>query len=88
VLSLYGAFALTNEWALRVRGDWLSLSYGPYTGDFRSAAIDVLYQPFRHVGFGLGMRTLLLDLSVDKTSWRGNARSSFTGPTVYMTVSF
>jgi hypothetical protein len=58
VLNLYGTFALTNQWALRMHVDWLSLSYGAYSGDVRSMAFDVLYQPFRHVGFGVGMRSL------------------------------
>ena len=88
VLSLYGAFALTNEWAVRMRADWLSLSYGAYSGDVRSIAMDVLYQPFCNVGFGLGTRSLVLDLEVDKASWRGRARTAFTGPTAFMTVSF
>jgi hypothetical protein len=88
VLSLYGAFALTNEWALRVRADWFSVNYGAYSGGLRSTAVDVLYQPFRNVGFGLGSRTLVLDVEVDKTSWHGKARSAFSGPTAYLTVSF
>lgn len=88
VLSLFGAFALTNEWAVRMRADWLSLNYGAYSGDVRNMAIDVLYQPFRNVGIGLGIRSLMLDLSIDKPEWRGSARTSFTGPAAYMTVSF
>jgi len=88
VLSLYGAFALTNEWAVRMRTDWLSLSYGAYSGGLRSMAVDVLYQPFRNVGFGLGTRTLVLDLEVDKTDWVGKAKTAFSGPTAYLTVSF
>lgn len=88
VLSLYGGVALTKEWAVRFRGDWLSLSYGNYSGSLRSSALDVLYQPFRNVGFGLGSRTLILDVEISETSWRGKARSTFSGPTAFMTVSF
>ncbi len=88
VLSLYGVFALTNEWAVRMRADWLSLSYDAYSGDVRNMALDVLYQPFRHVGFGLGARNLVLDVTIDKADWVGRARTAFSGPTMYMTVSF
>jgi hypothetical protein len=88
VLNLYGAFALTNEWAVRLRMDWLSLSYDAYSGDLRSTAIDVLYQPFRHVGFGLGLRTFMLDVEIDDAKWQGKARTAFSGPTAFMTVSF
>jgi hypothetical protein len=88
VLSIYGAFALTDQWAVRMRADWLSLTYDIYSGDVRNIAMDVLYQPFRHVGFGLGMRSLALDVSIDDPKWRGQARTAFSGPTMYMTVSF
>jgi hypothetical protein len=88
VLNLFGAFALTNEWALRVRMDWLSLNYDIYHGDLRSTAVDVLYQPFRNVGFGLGVRSFALDVEIDDPKWHGKAQTSFNGPTLFMTVSF
>ena len=88
VLNLYGVFALTSEWALRMRMDWLSLNYDIYSGDLRSTAIDVLYRPFRNVGFGLGFRTFVLDVEIDDSEWRGKARTSYTGPTAFVTVSF
>jgi hypothetical protein len=89
VLSFYGAFALTNEWAVRFRGDWLSMNYGDYSGDVRSVGIDVLYQPWRNVGFGLGTRSLVVDVEIEKSGgWNGQARTSFQGPTAFMTVSF
>ena len=88
VLNLYGAFALTNEWAVRFRLDWLSLNYDIYSGDLRNTSIDVLYQPFRNVGFGLGVRSFILDVEIDDDKWRGKARTVFTGPTAFMSVSF
>jgi hypothetical protein len=88
VLNLYGTFALTNEWAVRMRLDWLSLNYDAYSGDLRSSAIDVLYRPYRNVGFGVGMRNFVLDVEIDGSDWRGRARTSYTGPTAFVTVSF
>jgi hypothetical protein len=88
VLNLYGVLALTDEWAARVRFDWLSLNYGAYSGDLKSSSVDVLYRPFRSVGFGLGVRTLVMNVDIDATDWRGKARTSFAGPVAFMTVSF
>jgi len=88
VLNLYGLFALTNEWAVSMRADWLSLSYGAYTGDIRNTALDVLYQPFRHVGFGFGARALNIDVSIDNTNWHGSAKMAFQGPIAFVTASF
>ena len=88
VVSFYGTFALTNQWAMRIRSDWLSLNYGDYSGGLRSSAMDVLYQPFRNVGFGFGMRSLMLDVTIDKSNWSGEAKAAFWGPAAYVTVSF
>lgn len=88
VLSVFGAFALTNEWAVRMRLDWLSLNYDIYSGDFRSTVFDVLYQPFRNVAFGVGLRNLMLDVEIDDATWHGRAKTTFTGPAAFMRVSF
>ncbi len=88
VVNLYGLFALTDEWAVRVRADWFSLSYGDYSGDVRSLALDVLYQPFRTIGFGFGTRSLVVDVEIDNPDWTGRVRTTYTGPTAFMTVSF
>jgi hypothetical protein len=88
VLNLYGTFALTNEWAVRFRLDWFSLNYDAYSGYLRSTAVDVLYRPFRDVGFGLGLRSFVLDVEIDDSDWRGRSRTTFTGPAAFITVSF
>lgn len=88
VLNVYSMFALTNEWALDVRADWLSLNYDNYSGDVRNVAINALYQPWDNIGFGLGVRNLVIDIAMDDADWRGQARLVFQGPTVFMTVSF
>jgi hypothetical protein len=87
-LNLYGNFALTDEWALRFRVDWLSLRYEEYGGSLTSTALDVLYQPFRHVGFGLGLRNYHLKADFANSDWHGRAEMHFTGPTAFVTASF
>lgn len=88
VLSLYGQFALTDTWALSVRTDWLSLEYDKYAGSIRASRFDVVYQPFKHVAFGLGIHTLALKLDVQDARTKFQARSSLQGPAAFMSVSF
>lgn len=88
VVNFYGMVALTDRWAMNVKLDWLSLDYGDYSGDLRFVALDVLYQPFRHIGFGFGYHQQLYDLEVDRTDWNGKVRVQFQGPSAFMTVSF
>ncbi len=88
VVNFYGAMALTDTWAMNMRLDWLSLTYGDYSGDIRFTALDFLYQPFRHVGFGFGFHNLLYDVEMDSMDWHGKARVSLQGPSAFVTVSF
>lgn len=88
VLSLYGQFALTDRWAVGTRLDRFSLKYDKYDGSLTALNLDVLYQPFRHVGFGAGYRGLFVKLEVEGDRALAKFRQSFEGPTVYMNVSF
>jgi hypothetical protein len=88
VVNFYGLFGLTDEWAVSVRGDWLSLSYDDYTGEIRSLGFDVLYQPFENIGFGLGTRTLTIDVGIDSPNWSGSANLIYQGPLAFVNVSF
>lgn len=88
LLSVFGTFALTDQWSIGARLDRFSLSYDQYDGSITSMAMDLLYQPFRHLGFGLGYRSLFVELEATKPSWNGRIEQSYQGPTVYVTGSF
>lgn len=88
VLNFFGGFALTDTWAVKLRVDWLSLTSGDYSGEIRNTNIDMLYQPFDHFGFGLGVRNLVLDLEIEDPDWTGRVRTVFSGPTAFVSLSF
>lgn len=88
VLSLYGQVALTDEWAFSARADAFKLVVDPYDGKIISMAADVTYQPWRHLGFGLGYRSLLIHAGVDGGDWDGQIDSSFQGAILFVYTSF
>ena len=88
VLSLYGNFALTDTWAVGARLDRFSLSYDKFSGGLTSLALDIQYQPFRHVGFGAGYRGLFINAEVEGDRVTGKFRQSFQGPMLSMNVSW
>jgi len=88
VFSLYSQFALTQRWALSARMDRFVLHYQDFDGSLTGLALDIMYQPFRHVGFGLGTRALALDASATKEGRTASFRQSFQGPMLFMNVSF
>jgi hypothetical protein len=88
VLSLYTQFALTERWAIGGRLDRFSLSYENYDGSLTALAIDIAYQPFRHVGFGLSYRSLFISLEAEKDGRTLKAEQTFQGPMFFMNASF
>jgi hypothetical protein len=86
--SVYAQFALTNAWAVGGRLDRFSMSYGNVSGNVTSIAADLMYQPFRHVGFGLGYRSLFITLSDTSSDSTKKFDQTFQGPVLYMDVSF
>ncbi|MBX9629455.1 MAG: hypothetical protein K2X67_02945 [Burkholderiales bacterium] len=88
VLSAFGQFALTDRWAIAGRLDRFSLTYDQYSGGITSMALDLLYQPLRHVGFGVGYRSMYVDVTSTNTKWTGQITQSFEGPVLYANVSF
>jgi hypothetical protein len=91
VLSVYGGFALDQQWSVSARLDWFSLTYQQYHGSITVIGLDVLYQPFRHVGFGVGYRAMVIDFQADSTglgSFQGKYNQTLQGPAMYVTVSF
>jgi hypothetical protein len=88
VLSIYSQFALTDRWALAARMDRFVLKYDTFDGSISAVGLDVMYQPFRHVGFGLGTRALYIDASAESEGRTAKFRQSFQGPLLFMNVSF
>lgn len=84
VINLYGNLALSEAWAIGMRADWLSLT----NGEIRDLSIDMHYQPWRNVGLGFGMRSLVINLTIDSSDWQGEARINFQGPTAFVSASF
>jgi len=88
VFSAYGLFALTDEWSVGGRLDRFTMSYDHYDGNISSIGLDVNYQPFRHVGFGLAYRSLFIILKASKPDFTAQFNQTFQGPLLYMNASF
>lgn len=88
VFGIYSQFALTERWAISARLDRFVLKYDTFDGSISAVGLDLMYQPFRHVGFGLGTRALYIDASAENNGRKAIFRQSFQGPTLFMNVSF
>jgi hypothetical protein len=70
------------------RLDRFSLSYEKYDGSLTALGVDLLYQPFRHLGFGAGFRSLFIDLTISDERKKLQFNQSFQGPLLFMSLSY
>jgi hypothetical protein len=88
VISMYGQFALTDIWAVSGRMDAFRISYDEYSGHVYSLGLDLLCQPWRHFGFGIGWRGLDVQVAAEKSDWSGEVQTTYSGPIAFASVSF
>ena len=79
-------YSISPRWALRARFDLLDAGVGDYDGRLINVALGLNFRAFEHVGFGLNYNYFKLDVSIDKSDWRGNIETVYDG--VYLYASF
>lgn len=85
---------LTQKWYFRSSTQLFYLQYEDYTGSLTSARTAVEYNPWKHVGLGLGVDALNLSLQADDNAsipgfdLRGNVDFSYIGLYLYGRVFF
>lgn len=93
-LGFYGRYALSPKWLLTGRADVFSLEYEEFSGSLLNLNAAVEYQLSRHFGLGLGYRYINLNLEADPTltegssDWGGEFDYTFSGPTLYLSLTF
>jgi len=88
VLSFYSQFALTDRWAVAGRMDRFALKYDKFSGNLTGIGLDVMYQPFKNVGFGIGSRALALKVAAEDEGRKAEFKQTFQGPVLYVNASF
>ena len=88
VITAYGAFSMDDKWSIAARLDRFSLTYDQYSGSITGMGLELLYQPFRHVGFGVGYQSLFIDFEATRGDFVGKINQSMQGPTVFLNASF
>ncbi len=84
-LGAWYDFSPSEDWLLRARLDWLSVSIDQYDGKIVNAAIGVIYGIAPNFGLGLNYQYFELDAAVNESSWRGRIFNRFHGPYISLT---
>lgn len=72
--------ALSENWTVGARLDWLSASIDPYSGRIVNAAAGVTWTPFKHFGVTVNYNYFELDAEVKDSGWTGGLNFRYHGP--------
>lgn len=93
VLGLRMDIAITPQWFIRTGSQVFYAQYDNFTGSVVELRVAVEYNPWQHVGIGLGFDTLKVRLEADGEDWpgvdlRGNVEFDYAGLQLYLRCFF
>ena len=87
-IGLYGTYAVSPQFLVRGRVDYLSLKYNDYDGSLVNWMVAVDWRFHKNVAVGIGYRYVDYELEADKSDFRGEVQYTFKGPTLFVNVGF
>ena len=79
VLGLSGAYAFTPKLILRADGGWFGIKIGEVDGSQWLFNLDLEYNMWKYVGFGVGYRFYRIDVGVTDEDLSGDIRYDYNG---------
>lgn len=73
-----------DRWLLSARVDWLDARVDNYSGSIWNVSGGVNYRIWDHIGIGASYQYFQLSGEVKEPNWRGEIKTSFTGPYLYV----
>ncbi len=93
VIGLRMDVVLAPKWYVRTGSQVFYLEYEDFTGSILEFRAALEYNPWQHVGFGLGFDALGIRLEADGEDWpgvdlRGNVEFNYTGLQLYVRFAY
>jgi hypothetical protein len=93
VLGLRADIAITPKWFLRFGSELFYLEYDNFKGSLVNAFTKLEYNPWKHVGLGLGVESLRLKIDSESNDYpgidfNGDFEFNYTGLEIYTKIFF
>jgi hypothetical protein len=93
VLGLRMDFALTPQWFIRTGSQIFYLKYENFSGSVLEFRAALEYNPWKHVGIGLGFDSLVVKVEADgqdypEIDFKGNVEFNYTGFQLYLRIFY
>ena len=87
-LGAWYDYSPARKWLIHTRVDWIGADIDEYDGSLWNVNVGVNYQPWRNVGLDLSYEFFRLNGNVDKSSWYGGLKMSYSGPVLSVTANW
>lgn len=77
-------YSPSKKWIFNARVDWLSASVDNYSGDIWNASGGVSYEIFDHISIGANYQFFQIGGDLKEDNWRGEVRTTYSGPYIYL----
>ncbi len=84
-------FAITPKWFVRQQLEFFFLDTGDFSGSITSTSVALEYLPWKHVGFGLGVDAMRVEVEAKGSDYpgvdfKGNVEFDYLGAQLYVKV--
>jgi len=88
VIGLHGMWSLGHDFWIDASAQFFALSIDEYDGNIQDFRFNVIWQPNRWAGVGIGYNVFKVDVDVDTGNFDGSVEWKYTGPQIYYTIAF
>jgi hypothetical protein len=88
VLGLRGVWRFSDKFYADAQVQFFKISLDPYDGRLEDYMASLVWQPFKHVGFGAGYNSFVTRLDVSGSEFDGHLRWRYSGARVFLNASF
>jgi hypothetical protein len=87
-VGVYGSYKFAEQWQVRGKLDYLSLTYQEYSGSLTNALVAIDWRFAKNFGAGIGYRGVNYNASARKSSYYGEIDYRFRGPTFFLNAGW
>lgn len=88
VIGLRGAYDFSERWRFRADGEIFFLEYEDFDGSLYDVYAGLEYSFSEHMGIGVGVNTVRMNLGLTKTNLSGDLDWEYTGALVFFRFNF
>jgi hypothetical protein len=88
VIGLHALWAFDADFYLDMQAQFFGIKFDEYDGSLQDYKINLVWQPIRNVGIGVGYNSFVTKVDVDAEKFLGSLRFAYGGPLAFVSVAF